>query len=116
MATVSALASRLYANAARAWTAASTAESNEGSASLEAVGTGWGSETGPRSRVDGTRTDVDSNGTYLAPREATTRGGLLGPTSGSPESGSATTRQQLRPDHHTHGARRRRVVNARRPP
>ena len=94
---VSALASRVYANAARAWTMVSTAKSNGASASLVPVGTSWAPETGPRSRVNGTRTALDSNRTSRAPRSATTPGGLLGPTSGPPESALATPGQQLGP-------------------
>ena len=94
---VSALASRVYANAALAWTMASTAKSNGASASPVPVGTSRAPETGPRSRVGGTRTALDSNRTSRAPRSATTPGGLLGPTSGPPESALATPGQQLGP-------------------
>ncbi len=98
IATATLLAFGVYANAAVAGTMASTTASNGASASPVMVGNRPGSETGARSLVDETRTAVDSNRTSRAMHSVTsaaTNGGLLSPTSGPPESGSAIRGQQL---------------------
>ena len=108
IATVSVLASGVYANAAQAATIASTTKANGASASPVPVGSSSASQTGTRNLVDGTRTAVDSNRTSRALRSVTattaaaaaanaaaTTGRFLSPSSGPAASGSATSSQQL---------------------
>ncbi len=98
IATVCVSASGVYANAAQAGTIASTTTASGASASPVLAGRSSASETGTRSRVDGTRTAVGSNRTSRALRNVSTTplaGGLLSPTSGPPASGSATPGRQL---------------------
>jgi hypothetical protein len=97
IATASVLASGVYANAALAGTMTSTTAANGASASRVLAGSSSASETGTPSRVDGTRTGVNSDRTSRAMRSVTTAaattGRLVSPTSGPPASGSATPGQ-----------------------
>jgi hypothetical protein len=98
LATASALAFGVCANAALAVTMASTTEPNSASVSVVPVGTGSASEAGPRTLVDATRATADSERTSRTLRSVVTTattGGVVSPTSGSPEGGSATRGGQV---------------------
>jgi hypothetical protein len=98
LATASALACGVCANAALAVTMASTTEPNSASVSVVPVGTGSASEAGPRTLVDATRATADSKRTSRTLRSVittATTGGFLSPTGGPPEGGSATRGGQV---------------------
>jgi hypothetical protein len=80
-------------------TASVLASGDYAPASPVLAGSSCASQTGTPSRVDGTRTVVNSDRTSRATRSVTTAatstGGLVSPTSGPPASGSATPGQHL---------------------